>query len=340
MRMKTVWVSMALAAGLVLGGTLTAGVEVAHGADARTWFEQLNRGNGRGGGSGGGDSTTPDDGGGTPALPPYYGWMSPEIVGAWEQGYFGQGTALTAVDDFRSNSRFRGDLGDGRTRKRHGEWVLDQAGMIAPSASLYAHDFSSGRSVSLRSGLNTLNLSYGMMASAGLNVNAIGWSAQESSIIGYARDGRAVVVKAAGNDNVAIGGTNSGGQVDYLNLALVGTQSVLFVGALNGNGTTSSRTSKAWYSNFAGSNTDVQDRFLMVGVRGDLTELYGTSFAAPIVSGYAAVLGSKFTSATPTQIANQLLSTARTDTISGYNRAIHGRGEASIQRALAPVSIQ
>jgi len=348
MRISNVWASMALAAGLVLGGTLTAGVDLAHGADARMWFEQLNRGNGRGGGNrgggstDGGDSTTPDDGtGNEPApLPPYYAWMSPEIIGAWEQGYFGQGTSITAVDDFRSNSRSFGNLGNGRTRKRHGEWVLDQAGMLAPSASRYAHDFSSGRAVTLRSGLNTINLSYGMMGSAGFDVSQVNWSAQESSIISYARDGRAVVVKAAGNDNIPIGGVNSSGAVDYLNLALVGTQSVLFVGALNGNGTPSSTTSKAWYSNYAGTDTSVQDRFLMVGVRGDLTELYGTSFAAPVVSGYAAVLGSKFTTASPTQIANQLLSTARTDTITGYNRAIHGRGEASIQRALAPASIQ
>ena len=78
----------------------------------------------------------------------------------------------------------------------------------------------------------------------------------------------------------------------------------------------------------------------MVGVEGSKTGLYGTSFAAPIISGYSAILGSKFTSATPTQIANQLLNTARQDTISGYSSAIHGRGEASITRALAPISIQ
>jgi hypothetical protein len=51
-------------------------------------------------------------------------------------------------------------------------------------------------------------------------------------------------------------------------------------------------------------------------------------------------LGSKFKSATPLQITNQLLSTARKDTIRGYNPAIHGRGEASLTRALAPVTIK
>ena len=83
----------------------------------------------------------------------------------------------------------------------------------------------------------------------------------------------------------------------------------------------------------------MQNQFLTVGVRGDLTRLYGTSLAAPVVSGYAAVLGSKFTSATPTQITRRLLDTARTDTINGYNASVHGKGEASLTRALAPISI-
>jgi subtilisin family serine protease len=78
----------------------------------------------------------------------------------------------------------------------------------------------------------------------------------------------------------------------------------------------------------------------MVGVRTDVMGLAGTSFAAPIVSGYASVLGSKFTRATPTQITNQLLNTARSDTIFNYSAAEHGRGEASIARALAPASIR
>ena len=84
----------------------------------------------------------------------------------------------------------------------------------------------------------------------------------------------------------------------------------------------------------------LQQQFLVVGVAGSNTGLYGTSFAAPVISGYAAVLGSKFTTATPTQITNQLLSTARQDTISGYKASLHGRGEASLSRALAPKTIK
>lgn len=272
--------------------------------------------------------------------PQLQSWMSPEVGDAWKAGYKGTGVTVTVVDDFSSSQRLGGNLGQGFQTLRHGEWTYKEASMIAPSATMRSQDFNTGMTVGLNRGLNVLNLSYGMYALAGYTASQINWSAQESSIINYAQNGRAVISKAAGNDAVAIGATNAAGNVDYLNLALKGTQSAIFVGALNTNGTTSAPATLASYSNFAGADATVQKQFLVVGVEGSKTGLYGTSFAAPIISGYSAILGSKFTSATPTQIANQLLNTARQDTISGYNAAIHGRGEASITRALAPVSIQ
>jgi subtilisin family serine protease len=97
----------------------------------------------------------------------------------------------------------------------------------------------------------------------------------------------------------------------------------------------------ASYSNVAGTSPVVQRNFLVVGVDSSaMGGLAGTSFAAPIVSGYAAIVGSKFTTANATAVANQLLNTARTDTVTGYNAAIYGRGEASLTRALAPASIR
>ena len=128
--------------------------------------------------------------------------------------------------------------------------------------------------------------------------------------------------------------------VDYLNVALRGTASAIYVGALSNNGSTIVPANLASYSNTAGTDTVVQNRFLVVGVEGGQTGLYGTSFAAPVVSGYAAIVGSKFTRATATQISNQLLNTARQDTISNYSATLHGRGEASLSRALAPLSIK
>ncbi|MCO8146404.1 S8 family serine peptidase [Rhodovulum tesquicola] len=265
-------------------------------------------------------------------------WMPSDIGQAWNLGYKGQKTTITVIDDFRSNYGIYGDL-RGRTELlRHGEWTALEAGMMAPKATVLTHDFSNTKAVKLRKGLNTLNLSYGMIAKDGYS--AINWSARETSIIKYARDGKAVIVKAAGNDGIAVGAANASGMVDYLNRDLVGKKSAIFVGALNAHGSVDRPASLAWYSNTAGSNPTVQNQFLVVGVTGNTTGLYGTSFAAPIVSGYAAVLGSKFTKANPTQITNQLLNTARTDTIRGYSADLHGRGEASISRALAPVSIR
>jgi subtilisin family serine protease len=187
--------------------------------------------------------------------------------------------------------------------------------------------------------LNVLNLSYGMFAANGLRNAQIAWTPRESSVITYAHNGAAVVVKSAGNHAIAVGGVNSSGEVDYLDRALIGADAAIFVGALVGHGTVANPTSLASFSNFAGTDLTVQNQFLGVGVRSDVTGLNGTSFAAPIVSGYAAVIGSKFTTATPVQITNQLLNTARTDTILNYSAAVHGRGEASIARALAPASI-
>ncbi len=267
-------------------------------------------------------------------------WMSPEIGDAWRQGYKGSGVTITVIDDFKSGNFYYGNLGAGTQARRHGEWTTLEASMIAPSATMRTQDFSSGQTVRLNRGMNVLNLSYGMYAAAGYSANQIGWSAQESSIISYAKNGQAVIAKAAGNDRVAVGAANAAGQVDYLNAALIGAPTAIFVGALDRNGTPEQKAALAYYSNFAGDNVAVQNKFLTVGVRGDVTGLYGTSFAAPVIAGYAAVLGSKFTKATPTQITNQLLTSARTDTIQGYSASIHGRGEASISRALAPKVIQ
>jgi hypothetical protein len=267
-------------------------------------------------------------------------WMNPEIADAWRQGYQGQGTRITVIDSF-SGIGMRGDLGFGSQVRAHGGWTSEQARLTAPQASIALHDFTNGRAVSLLSRrLNVLNLSYGMFAEAGYEDSQLGWSAREASILRYAHGGNAVVVKAAGNDRVAVGTATAYGDQDYLASSLIGARSALFVGALDKHGSVDDPATIASYSNIAGSDTRVQDQFLMVGVRSDLTGLYGTSFAAPTVSGYAAVLGSKFVTATPTQITSRLLDTARTDTISGYDRAVHGRGEASIGRALAPASIR
>lgn len=282
---------------------------------------------------GGGDSS---GGGSSTRTGTFFSWMHSEIQSAWAQGFLGQGVNIKVVDTYQGNL-LNGNLGNGWQSLTHGDWTKQEVTFIAPQSDIEGIDYSMTASVALDPGLNVLNLSFGMVAAPGANIQ---WDNQMNSIIQYAQNGNAVVVKSAGNDyGAAVGAVDSNNNVDYLGLALIGAPSAVFVGALTRNGSTSNPAPIASYSSVAGSNTAVQSKFLVVGVEGGITGLYGTSFAAPIVSGYAAILGSKFTTATPTQITNQLLQTARRDTIANYNVSIHGQGEASIVNALAPQSI-
>lgn len=266
-------------------------------------------------------------------------WMHSDVRDAWARGYRGQGSVVSVIDRYQSGSRIFGNLGLGFKALRHGEWTKMQVGMIAPSALMTEQDFSETQTVRLYSRyLNVLNLSYGFVGPAGYPADMIPWEDREASIIDYATNGTAVIVKAAGNDSVAVGAVTGTGRFDYLNQALMGTQAI-FVGALTTYGIPDDPAVLANYSNFAGANPLIQDRYLSVLVQDYVTGLAGTSFAAPIVSGYAAIVGSKFRGATPNQVADQLLDTARTDTILGYTPSMHGRGEASLSRALAPATI-
>ncbi len=287
-------------------------------------------------------------------------WMSPEVGNAWAAGYKGSGVTVTVVDDFRNPQQIMYDFNgvggpvsgpitlDGVTTfPRRGGVTLKMASMIAPAATMRSRDYHLSPIAGLSSGLNVLSvMNYSVNAPAGYTASKISLTAQESTIASYAKNGKAVIVKAAGNDSVAIGSANATGKVDYLNLALKGAQSAIYVGTLKTDGTTGHMVPLVQKSNTPGADATFQRQFLVVVQDSRFTDLPGTEYAAPIISGYAAILGSKFTKASPTQIANQLLNTARQDTIyfksyaTKFNAAKHGRGEASITRALAPVSLK
>lgn len=267
-------------------------------------------------------------------------WQSSDVKAAFNAGYTGQGTRITVVDQYRSTAlQYTGRmLAAGQQRQSHGFWTSEEANLTAPGATLVRQQFATGAPILLApKGLNVINASYGMMATFGRTSMRLGGT--ETSMVNYAKNGQAVVVKAAGNDAVNMLTRNKYGLNDYLSVNLKGAQSAIFVGALDKNGSVTTKANIAYYSNKAGTDAVVQKQFMMAGVVSNQTGLAGTSFAAPIVSGYAAILGSKFKTAGATQITNQLLNTARTDTINGYNVAVHGRGEASLTRALAPLAI-
>jgi subtilisin family serine protease len=276
-------------------------------------------------------------------LPKSQNWMNPDVAAAWSAGYSGKGTTITIVDDFSNASKFSGNLNGTVQTQGHGYWTSQEAGLVAYSATINRQDFNTGRNTSVplaKTGLNVINASYGMYASgAYINYNFT-YGAEETSMVNYAKGGNAIIVKAAGNDGINMGTVNASGNFDALNKSLKGLPTTIYAGALSSNGTTASPASMASYSNRAGTDVTTQKQFLVVGVDSSKMGIAGTSFAAPIISGYAAVLGSKFATATPTAITNQLLNTARTDTLKNYSAAVYGKGEASLSRALAPVSIK
>jgi subtilisin family serine protease len=259
-----------------------------------------------------------------------YRYQSPEVWAAWRQGYQGQNTVINIHDGFTTEDGFN-----------HGSWVSWFAATTAPSASVVGHQYGGQAIVGITPNkLNIFNMSYGYYSPTGTGPLV----ASTAAIIGYAQKGQAVVTFAAGNYAVPMGGVvTSGserGKIDIMSVPLAGQPSAIIVGALSTNGTTSKPASMACYSNTASASPVFQKNFLVVGVDTSAGIPAGTSFAAPIVAGYAAILGSKFTTASATAVTNQLLNTARTDTVAGYNPATYGRGEASITRALAPASIR
>jgi hypothetical protein len=112
----------------------------------------------------------------------------------------------------------------------------------------------------------------------------------------------------------------------------------------------------ATYSNTAGSSSNVKNRFLVASggtpfaygdisnngflVEDTFTGNSGTSFAAPRVAGYAAIIRQKFPNLDAVKTSSIILDTARYDTLNcnpNCDPNIYGAGQASLSRALAPV---
>jgi subtilisin family serine protease len=154
-----------------------------------------------------------------------------------------------------------------------------------------------------------------------------------------------VIVKAAGND-----GDNL---MNYaLNYTLlkdsVLKKRTLIVGALKGN-------TIAYYSNVPGNNRTAQKRFIMEN--GDTNFVYGyhdydgadlsdknvqqgTSFAAPRISGYVALLRHKFSGLSANHSANILLDTAGYDDLQcnpNCDKSVYGQGKANLGKAMSPI---
>jgi hypothetical protein len=284
-----------------------------------------------------------------------YLWQHSDVKNAWNQGFKGQGVKITVHDEdnqkiMNANLNFQNRwdpyLNFNRTNMSHAEAVRQVAQLTAPDAQVEKKQWDNGTIVLDPNKFNVVNASYGWVG--GTDAGSVAY-AKNLQLARIAYDGTGVVVKAAGNNNAIL--SNDGGG-DGINMALKSAGSVIFAGALSSHGTevktyqyrrwsyTIGGAQRAYYSNKPGTDTEYQKRYLMVGVNRDQMTIAGTSFAAPQISAYAAIVSSKFTGAQPAAVVSQLLNTARTDTIRNYNPEEHGRGEASLSRALSPRSIQ
>ena len=307
---------------------------------------------------------------------------SADVLSAWNNGWTGKGSNVLLIDYYADRTGCTNANG-----ACHGVITMMATDLIAPGAMKFGLDYSfttnftgtvfdgSGINLASSKSINVVNLSWmfvysannwncnsgcgiapsDAVYSAGISntsttyTNFINFLSSVTSVANISNISNAVITQAAGNDKLDA-------KYNLNVLALSGNSNVqqrlLVVGALDKNGTTSSPASIAWYSNLAGSNVAISDRFVTangtmpwsagsVRINGsDFGVSSGTSFAAPLVAGYAAILLQKFPNLDAVKTSSIILDTARYDTLSCYpscSTAIYGKGEASLSRALAPV---
>lgn len=363
-RLSTTALTLVAAAALTTGAAAAEGLSFGLG----TSVIEMAPPDGKGGGGGGGGKPGGGNNGGGDPLFPYYGWMHSDLPGVWDLGFTGAGQTITVIDNFDAATATLVEIDlnqDGvRELMPHGWAVNAFAQFVSPEATRVQSQYDNTATPTLGAGLDVINLSFGLATESGdyeADWIATGGHVLEAELIRLANidttlagaEESAVIVKAAGNGGY-IGqggeiGTRVGGDffgfVDVLGYDLIGAPNVIFAGALDANGSVHKRRggtgTLASYSDHPGNNLVTQQQYLVVGVDSSQMVAAGTSFAAPIISGYAAILGDKFTDENgtapgATQVVDRLLSTARTDTIRNYDPYYHGQGEASIANAVAP----
>lgn len=301
---------------------------------------------------------------------------STDVLAAWNKGWTGKGANILAIDSFANRAgcadchgvvvMMNSDLIAPGASKYGLDWAF------TTNFTGTAFDIN-GTNLTSSKAINVINMSWmfiysandwncnsgcgiapttavynaGIAANATSHNNLINVLNSVTSVTNLSNFSNAVIINSAGNDNLDT-------KYNLTALALSGNTNVasrlLVVGALDKNGTVASPATRASYSNYAGSSSAISDRFVMangtmpwtsgsvkIGGTNFAGDYSGTSFAAPLVAGYAAVVMQKFPNLSAASTSNIILDTARTDTITGYSATIHGKGEASLSRALAPV---
>jgi len=301
---------------------------------------------------------------------PTYAAPHADVIAAWNQGWTGKGVNVVIADAFNAPETHgvivtslvaRYAIGSSyfgiplETYKQSITNVFNIDGTLANLQTTknigvintsFGVNYSNGTSDAARALMDN-NSYYAPLRSD--------WTQILKGSIGFVYQGinltDAVITKAAGND--AITSEKESFVKAYTDDSSI-KERLLVVGALdfdsNGKGIIAS------YSNTAGADANVKSRFVTASggtpfltgdiylngtvVKGSDYGNLGTSFAAPRVAGYAAILRQKFPNLNAVKTSSIILDTARYETLSCNTNCdpnIYGAGQASLSRALAPV---
>ena len=303
---------------------------------------------------------------------------SADVLAAWSKGWTGKGLNILLVDDYanRATCTLANKSCHGVMTMMNADYIAPGANKYGLDYNFATSAFDiSGTNLTSSKSINVVNMSWtytyglnnwncnngsctaptsavyaaGIAATQAANNSLINGLNGVTNITNISNLANSVLTASAGND-----GLDAKYNLTALALSADANTSsrLLIVGALDKNGTVASPASKATYTNTAGANTAISSRYVMaygnmpwtagsVKINGDNFGVeQGTSFAAPLVAGYAAIVMQKFPNLTAASTSNIILDTARTDTLSctpNCDPTIYGKGEASLSRALAPV---
>ena len=291
------------------------------------------------------------------------GAVASNAIGAWQQGATGQGIKIGFVDTGLNSSlsEFNGridpssmdvagtrPMGDGYG---HGTAVAsiaaaarDGAGMqgVAYEATIFMAKADTGCPASCS--FNPIDIAEGIDAAriAGarvinLSIGGNSYSVVEDAIVRAAHAGLVIVISAG----------NSGNEPSAMarSIASRAPGQVIIVGALGLAGPDATQPVNfdlaGQYTSQAGSSQNIfigaPGQFVQAVLEtGQVDFMSGTSFAAPVVAGAAALLAQAFPNLSAQQIVSLLLNSADDLGIAGIDN-VFGRGRINIGRAFQPV---
>ena len=299
---------------------------------------------------------------------PTYSAPHPDVISAWNNGWTGKGVNVVIADNLLQNhgvvvtslvaryaygATYYGIPLDYDMYKNTGN-VFNINGAFA--------------NLSVNQKVGVINTSFGANYSYGtsdsqraivdnsMSILRSNWLNIMNGISGYVYKGLdltdAVLVKSAGNNTITADKESFVKSYAYdLNIS----KRLLVVGALSYDSNNKGYISS--YSNTAGTDNKISTRFVVasgatpfnygdISVNGilvpstDLGSNMGTSYAAPRIAGYTAILRQKFPNLNAELTTNIILQTATYETLAcnpNCDKTVYGQGAASLSRALAPV---